>query len=108
MTATARETRPLRPPTAAAARAALAALGDIVRGAVLDRARNARAALQHHHLAGGQRPTPWCLRERTAEVQAIVRICASHGVPVIPFGAGTSLEGQVKPLVGASASIFAT
>src|SRR5712691_3459410 len=34
------------------------------------------------------------------EVQAIVHICASHGVPVIPFGAGTSLEGQVNAPYG--------
>ncbi len=33
--------------------------------------------------------------ETTAEVQEIVRICAAHRVPVIPFGAGTSLEGNV-------------
>jgi D-lactate dehydrogenase (cytochrome) len=26
------------------------------------------------------------------DVQAIVRICAEHRVPVIPFGTGTSLE----------------
>src|SRR5438552_1797627 len=31
-----------------------------------------------------------------ADVQEIVRICATHGVPVIPFGTGTSLEGHVN------------
>jgi D-lactate dehydrogenase (cytochrome) len=30
------------------------------------------------------------------EVQDIVRICAGHRVPVIPFGTGTSLEGHVN------------
>src|SRR2546429_9996504 len=30
------------------------------------------------------------------EVQDIVRICAQRRVPVIPFGAGTSLEGHVN------------
>jgi D-lactate dehydrogenase (cytochrome) len=30
------------------------------------------------------------------EVQQIVRICAEHRVPVIPFGAGSSLEGQIN------------
>ncbi len=38
--------------------------------------------------------------ESTDEVAAVVRICAEHGVPIIPFGTGTSLEGQVAALAG--------
>ena len=39
----------------------------------------------------------------TGDVQQIVRICASNGVAIIPFGVGTSLEGQVNaPLGGVS------
>src|SRR5437867_822101 len=39
----------------------------------------------------------------TADVQEIVRICAAHRVPMIPFGTGTSLEGHVNaPLGGVS------
>ncbi|MDP6602611.1 MAG: FAD-linked oxidase C-terminal domain-containing protein [Rhodospirillales bacterium] len=34
------------------------------------------------------------------EVQAVVRACARHHVPVIPFGIGTSLEGQVAAICG--------
>jgi D-lactate dehydrogenase (cytochrome) len=34
--------------------------------------------------------------QSTADVQDIVRVCAAHGVPVIPFGTGTSLEGHVN------------
>src|SRR5437588_12774084 len=34
--------------------------------------------------------------QTTQDVQDIVRICAAHRVPVIPFGTGTSLEGQIN------------
>jgi len=36
----------------------------------------------------------------TEEVARIVRICARHRVPVIPFGTGTSLEGHVAARYG--------
>jgi len=38
--------------------------------------------------------------QTTADVQQIVRICAQHRVPVIPFGTGTSLEGHVNAPYG--------
>ena len=34
--------------------------------------------------------------QTSEDVQDIVRICAAHRVPVIPFGTGTSLEGHVN------------
>jgi D-lactate dehydrogenase (cytochrome) len=44
--------------------------------------------------------------QSTEEVQDIVRICATHGVPVIPFGTGTSLEGHVNaPFGGVSVDL---
>ncbi len=36
----------------------------------------------------------------TDEVQQIVRLCALHKIPLIPWGQGTSLEGQVAALHG--------
>jgi D-lactate dehydrogenase (cytochrome) len=38
--------------------------------------------------------------QSTEDVQQIVRICAANGVAVIPFGVGTSLEGQVNAARG--------
>ncbi len=41
--------------------------------------------------------------QSTLEVQAVVKICALHTVPMIPFGAGSSLEGHfTAPLGGIS------
>ena len=36
----------------------------------------------------------------TEEVSALVKICAKHKCPIIPFGIGTSLEGHVVPING--------
>jgi D-lactate dehydrogenase (cytochrome) len=38
--------------------------------------------------------------ESTDEVVAIVRLCAAAGVPIIPFGAGTSVEGHTLAVNG--------
>ena len=43
-----------------------------------------------------QPPDAVAFPDSTAEVAEIVRICATHGVPVIPYGTGTSLEGHVN------------
>jgi glycolate oxidase len=45
-------------------------------------------------------PTAVVLPGSTAEVQAIVRACAAHNVPIIPRGAGTSLSGTVLAVTG--------
>ena len=36
----------------------------------------------------------------TDEVSAVVRACAQRGVPVVPYGAGSSLEGHVSAVYG--------
>lgn len=38
--------------------------------------------------------------ENREEVQEAVRICAAHGVKIIPYGVGTSLEGHVNAPMG--------
>jgi len=38
--------------------------------------------------------------ETTAEVAEIVRLCVAHRVPMVPFGAGTSLEGHIAAVRG--------
>jgi D-lactate dehydrogenase (cytochrome) len=38
--------------------------------------------------------------QSTEEVGEIVKICTRHKVPIIPFGAGTGLEGHVVALYG--------
>jgi D-lactate dehydrogenase (cytochrome) len=45
---------------------------------------------------GNEPPDAVVFPQATADVQEIVRICAAHRVPVVPFGTGTSLEGQVN------------
>jgi D-lactate dehydrogenase (cytochrome) len=43
-----------------------------------------------------QAPDGVAFPEAAEEIAEIVRICAEHRVPVIPFGVGTSLEGHVN------------
>ena len=43
----------------------------------------------------------------TEEVGEIVRIAGTHNVPIIPFGAGTSLEGHVNAPLGGISLDFA-
>jgi len=40
-------------------------------------------------------PDAVCYPETSEEVAAIVRLCAEHRYPIIPFGGGTSLEGHL-------------
>ncbi len=58
---------------------------------------------QHGRGEGGFSPLPpdiVCYPNSNDEVSGIVRLCAEHKVPVIPFGTGTSLEGHVLALRG--------
>lgn len=47
-----------------------------------------------------QAPDIVIFAQTTQDAQDVVRICAEHKVPVIAFGAGSSLEGQVNAPAG--------
>ena len=58
---------------------------------------------QHGHTTTwltNQPPDGVVMAQETADIQDTVRICAKHGVPVIAFGTGTSLEGQINAPAG--------
>ena len=58
---------------------------------------------QHGHTLTwieNQPPDSWSIPRRPPRCREIVRLCAAHGMPVIPFGTGTSLEGHVNAPYG--------
>jgi len=62
-------------------------------------------AVRDHHSRGESyhapvRPDAVLFPTSTEEVSRIVRLCAEHSCPIVPFGVGTSLEGHVVPIRG--------
>ncbi|WP_298839402.1 FAD-linked oxidase C-terminal domain-containing protein [uncultured Roseobacter sp.] len=58
---------------------------------------------QHGHTTTwieNQAPDAVVFPHSTVEVSDIVKVCATHDVPVIPYGTGTSLEGHVNAPAG--------
>jgi D-lactate dehydrogenase (cytochrome) len=58
---------------------------------------------QHAHTTTwltSQPPDAVVMARDTADIQDVVRICGRHCLPVIAFGTGTSLEGQVNAPAG--------
>uniref|UniRef100_UPI0018EB15D1 FAD-binding oxidoreductase n=1 Tax=Bosea sp. ASV33 TaxID=2795106 RepID=UPI0018EB15D1 len=74
-------------------------------GSLLGRRFTTALADRTHHGHGesyhaGRAPDAVCYAESTEEVAAIVRLCAAYRMPIVPFGAGTSLEGHVTAIHG--------
>ncbi len=61
---------------------------------------------QHAHTTSyipSQLPDGVLFVESSEDVKTVVRLCTAHLVPIVPFGTGSSLEGQVNaPLGGIS------
>ncbi len=84
--------------------AAIGAAIDELKRLLGARATDAAAVLEQHSHDESYHPPAApdvvCFPHTTEEVSAIVRVSASRHVPVIPFGAGTSLEGHVNAIHG--------
>ncbi|MBE1297429.1 MAG: FAD-binding protein [Rhodobacteraceae bacterium] len=80
-----------------------AALG-VLKQQFADRLQTGQAIReQHGHTTtwiDNQAPDAVVFPTSTQEVSDIVKVCAQYGVPVIPFGTGTSLEGHVNAPAG--------
>ncbi|PHO03040.1 FAD-binding oxidoreductase [Rhodobacteraceae bacterium 4F10] len=64
-----------------------------------DRLLTSDAAREHHGSGESHLPPAWpdavVMVQSTQEVSDVLAACTRHGVPVIPFGAGSSIEGQI-------------
>ncbi|MER0238289.1 FAD-linked oxidase C-terminal domain-containing protein [Fulvimarina sp. MAC8] len=90
------EDRPQRPGT----KAALAELSETF-GEKLVTGEDVRRA--HSHTTTyipNQLPDAVLFAKSEAEVQTLVKIAAKHGMPIVPFGVGSSLEGHVNAPFG--------
>src|SRR5258707_5077704 len=89
--------------TSASARGLDAAIAEL-RQLLGGRANDSAAVREHHsHGESYHAPAPpdvVCFPHTTEEVAGILKISAAFGVPVVPFGAGTSLEGHVNAIRG--------
>ncbi len=65
----------------------------------------AHGASESYHAA--HPPDIVAFPQSTDEVAAIVAICAAHGAPIVPWGAGTSLEGNAAAVRGGVCIDFA-
>ncbi|KAJ8577096.1 hypothetical protein ON010_g2111 [Phytophthora cinnamomi] len=69
-----------------------------------DRLSTSRSVLEQHGTDESYHkvtpPDAVAFVESTEEVSQVIKICAAAGTPVIPFGAGSSLEGHISATFG--------
>ena len=69
-----------------------------------DRLVTSDAVREHHGSGESHLPPAWpdavVMVNSTQEVSDVLIACTKHGVPVIPFGAGSSIEGQIHAPLG--------
>jgi D-lactate dehydrogenase (cytochrome) len=86
-------------------------LADRLTGMIGPRASVARGVLDQHGQSESHYrnlpPDIVVFPETTREVADIVKLCASAGMPIVPFGAGTSLEGNAAAVAGGVCFDFA-
>ena len=76
----------------------------VLRGRLGDRLNTGASVRSEHgrdeswHTA--EPPDAVAMVESTEEVVDVVKICADHAMPIIPYGAGTSIEGQLMAIHG--------
>ncbi len=88
----------------AASRALPAVFLEQVESIFGERCSTAQAVREHH----GRDESPYAPRppdlvvfaDSSAEVASLLALCAAHRVPVIPYGAGSSLEGHLLAIRG--------
>ena len=94
------QTAEFTPPSAAQIQGAI----DELKTLLGQRATTADAIREHHSHGESYHPAALpdvvCFPQSTEEVSAIVKISAKYGVPMIPFGGGTSMEAQVNAIYG--------
>lgn len=71
-------------------------LGERLSTSKSDRDLHGQSEVYHALMA----PDAVAYPENTEEVSALVKICAEHGCPVVPWGTGTSLEGHALAVKG--------
>nr|WP_284502968.1 MULTISPECIES: FAD-linked oxidase C-terminal domain-containing protein [unclassified Caballeronia] len=77
---------------------------DALRSRFAERVSTAQAVREHHGRDESpfdpQLPDAVVFARSTDDVQAIVRLCAEHDTPIIPYGNGSSLEGHLLAVQG--------